>query len=162
MAGKGETQPRSTAAGSAGTDTEAAGRPRRPALEAHRLVAAFVGLFLVMVPAVSSFYDGGRLDFSVQAIVVGAALGLPLTLLGFAASKEATGAPVSLYLLAHRAVTAALLVAAIVFALRDEPTAALLFAGAVIVLALILLKDANAGRDEKRHPEAATTVPDEG
>jgi len=162
MAGKGETQPRSNAAGGSGADTEATKEPRRPALEAHRLVAALVGLVLVMVPAISSFYGGGSVDFSVQAIVVAGALGLPLTLLGFAASKEARGAPVRLYLLAHRIATAALLVAAVVFALRDEPTAALLFAGAVIVLALILLKDANAGRDEKRHPEAATTVPDEG
>lgn len=152
MAGKDETEPRSRAAENTTADK------RRPALEAHRLVAAFVGLFLVIVPAISSFYDGGRLDFSVEAIFVAAALGLPLTLIGFAASKEARGAPVKLYLLAHRIITAALLAAAIIFALRDEPTAAILFAGAVIPLGLILLKDAAAGKDEKRHPERATTV----
>ncbi|MEJ7790084.1 MAG: DUF6234 family protein [Thermoleophilaceae bacterium] len=121
-------------------------------------MAAIVGLFLVMVPAITSFYNGGLLDFSVEAIVVAGALGLPLALIGFAASKEARGAPIKLYLLAHRIVTAALLVAAIIFALRDEPTAALLFAGAVIVLALILLNGGDASPDEERHPEPATTV----
>jgi len=140
------------------TDATQTEGKRRPALEAHRLVAAIVGLFLVMVPAITSFYNGGLLDFSVEAIVVAGALGLPLALIGFAASKEARGAPIKLYLLAHRIVTAALLVAAIIFALRDEPTAALLFAGAVIVLALILLNGGDASPDEERHPEPATTV----
>ncbi len=155
MDGKGETEPQQrSAAEGASTDTQAVDKPRP--LEAHRLVAAVVGLVLVMVPAISSFYDGGRLDFSVEAIFVAGGLGLPLTLIGFAASREGRRAPVSLYLLVHRIVTVALLVVAIVFALRDEPTAALLFAGAVIVLALILLKD--AGSTEEGHHEGATTV----
>lgn len=121
-------------------------------------MAAIVGLVLVIVPATSSFYDGGRLDFSVEAIFVAGGLGLALTLIGFAASKEGRGAPAGLYLTAHRVLTAALLAAAIIFALRDEPTAALLFAGGVIALGLILLRGTGAGQGEEGHTGSATTV----
>ena len=62
---------------------------RASTLTLHRLVAAIVGLFLVMVPAVAAFYDGGRLDYSVQAIVVAGAIGLVLTLVGFASFTRA-------------------------------------------------------------------------
>jgi len=138
---------------------------RAPTLEVHRLVAAVVGLFLVIVPAITSFYDGGRLDFSVEAIFVAGGLGLPLTLIGFASSREGRGPPADLYLLAHRLLTAALLIAAFAFTLRGEATAVIMFAAAVVIMGLLLLTRAGATTDEDRQGSGATTVasePDRG
>ncbi len=157
MTESGEAQPRGGADGNPTTGGKA-GEKRAPTLELQRLGAAVVGLLLVIIPAITSFYDGGILDFSVEAIFVAGGLGLPLTLVGFAATRQGRGLPARLYLLTHRVLTAALLVAAIVFALRDEPTAVLLFAGAVIVLGLLLVTKTGATHDVERGDASATTV----
>jgi len=150
--------PQSGAARNPSSDGDTVSERASPTLTLHRLVAAIVGLFLVMVPAVASFYGGGLLDYSVQAVVVAGAIGLPLTLIGFASFKDGRGPPDDLYLLVHRILTAALLIAGIGFALRDEPTAAITFAAATIVMALLLLTPAGDGHDEDRPGGGATTV----
>ena len=129
-----------------------------------RLTAIVVGLVLVLVPAIASFYDGGILDFSVGAIFVAGALGLPLTLVGFSASREGSAAPAGPVLLAYQALTGAMLLAAIIFLLRREPEGSLLFAVAVIALGSVLLTgpapvegDADAQRER-----GATTVSRDG
>ena len=150
--------PQSGAARNPSSDGDTVSERASSTLRLHRSVAAIVGLFLVMVPAVASFYDGGRLDYSVQAVVVAGGIGLPLTLIGFASFKDGRSPPNDLYLMAHRILTAALLIAAIGFALRDEPTAAITFAAATIVMALLLLTRTGAGHDEDRQGAGATTV----
>ena len=150
--------PQSGAARNPSGDGDTVSERASPTLALQRLGAAIVGLFLVMVPAVASFYGGGTLDYSVQAVVVAGGIGLPLTLIGFASFKEGRGPPDDLYLLVHRVLTAAPLIAAIGFALRDEPTAAITFAVATIVMGLLLLTRAGAGHDEDRQGAGATTV----
>ena len=115
-------------------------------------------------PGIASFYDGGILDFSVGAIFVAGALGLPLTLVGFSASREGSAAPAGPVLLAYRVLTGAMLLAAIVFVVRREPEGSVLFAVAVIALASVLLTgpapvegDADAQRER-----GATTVSRDG
>jgi len=149
--------PQSGAARNPSGDGDTVSERVSPTLTLQRSVAATVGLFLVIVPAVASFYDGGRLDYSVQAVVVAAGIGLPLTLIGFASFRDGRGPPDDLYLMVHRILTAALLIAGIGFALRNEPTAAITFAAATIVMGLLLLTSARAGRDED-HGGGATTV----
>ncbi len=138
-------------------DAVGAGRAT-PSLTLHRLTAMAVGLFLVLVPAIASFYDGGILDFSVGAIFVAGALGLPLTLVGFSSPREGSAAPAGFFLLAHRVLTGALLLAAIVFLLRNESEATLLFALAVIPLGLVLLTSGGAAQGEAHGEAGATTV----
>ena len=140
----------------------AGGAPPSPGF--LRLAAIVVGLVLVLVPAIASFYDGGILDFSVGAIFVAGALGLPLTLVGFSASREGSAAPAGSVLLAYRVLTGAMLLAAIVFLLGREPEGSVLFAVAVIALASVLLTspaplegDADAQRER-----GATTVSRDG
>jgi len=150
--------PQSGAARNSSSDGDTVSERASPTLALQRLGAAVLGLFLVMVPLVASFYDGGLLDYSVQAIVVAGAIGLPLTLIGFASFKDGRGPPDDLYLMVHRILTAALLIAGIGFALRDEPTAALTFAAATIVMGLLLLTRAGVGHDEDGQGDGATTV----
>ncbi len=152
--------PQSGAARNPSSDGDTVSERASPTLALQRLGAAGVGLFLVMVPLVASFYDdgGGLLDYSVQAVVVAGAIGLPLTLIGFASFKDGRGPPDDLYLMVHRILTAALLIAAIGFALRNEPTAAITFAAATIIMGLLLLTRAGAGHDENREGAGATTV----
>ncbi len=150
--------PQSGAARNPSGDGDTVSERASPTLTLHRSVAAIVGLFLVMVPAVASFYGEGLLDYSVQAVVVAGGIGLPLTLIGFSSFKDGRGPPDDLYLMVHRILTAALLIAAIGFALRDEPTAGITFAAATIVMGLLLLTPAGAGHDEDRQGGGATTV----
>jgi hypothetical protein len=133
-----------------------AGRAPSPAL--LRLTGVVVGLVLVLVPAITSFYDGGILDFSVGAIFVAGALGLPLTLAGFSASREGSPASAGPFLLAYRVLTGAMLLAAIVFLLRHESEATLLFAVAVIALGSALLTRGEPAQDEASREPGATTV----
>lgn len=100
-------------------DAVGAGRAS-PSPALLRLTAMVVGLVLVLVPAITSFNDGGILDFAVGAIFVAGALGLPLTLVGFSASREGSATPAAPFLLAYRVLTAAMLLAAIVFLVRRE------------------------------------------
>jgi len=130
-----------------------------PSLALLRLTAIVVGLPLVLVPAIASFYDGGIIDFSVGAIFVAGALGLPLTLVGFSASREGSAAPARpFFLLAYRVLTGAMLLTAILFLLRGEPEATLLFAFAVIALGGALLTTGGAAQDEAPQERGATTV----
>ena len=94
--------------------------PASPSPALLRLTAVVVGLVLVLVPAITSFYDGGILDFSVGAIFVAGALGLPLTLVGFSASREGSATPAAPFLLAYRVLTGAMRLAALVFLVRRE------------------------------------------
>jgi hypothetical protein len=139
------------------TNVVGAGRAS-PSLALLRLTAIVVGLPLVLVPAIASFYDGGILDFSVGAIFVAGALGLPLTLVGFSASREGSAAPARPFLFAYRVLTGAMLLTAILFLLRREPEATLLFAFAVIALGGALLTTGGAARDEAPRERGATTV----
>ncbi len=123
-----------------------------------RLTAVVVGLVLVLVPAIASFYDGGILDFSVGAIFVAGALGLPLTLVGFSASREGSATPAGPFLLVYRVITGSMLLAAIVFLLRHESEATVLFALAVIALASVLLTDGTHAQPEAQTERGATTV----
>ena len=140
-----------------GADAASAGRAR-PSPALLRLAATVVGLVLVLVPAITSFYDGGILDFSVAAIFVAGALGLPLTLVGFSASREGSTAPAGPFLLAYRVLTGAMLLAAIVFLLRHESEGTLLFAVAVIALASVLLTRGTDVQNEAQSERGATTV----
>lgn len=139
------------------TNNAGAGRAS-PSLALLRLTAIVVGLPLVLVPAIASFYDGGILDFSVGAIFVAGALGLPLTLVGFSASREGTAAPARPFLLAYGVLTGAMLLTAIIFLFRREPEATLLFAFAVIALGGALLTTGGAAQDEAARERGATTV----
>jgi len=150
--------PQSGAARDPSSDGDAVSERASPTLALQRSGAAVVGLFLVMVPVVASFYDGGRLDYSVQAVVIAGGIGLPLTLIGFSSFKDGRGPPDDLYLMVHWILTAALLIAATGFALRDEPTAAITFAAATIFMGLLLLTRAGAGHDKDREGAGATTV----
>lgn len=123
-----------------------------------RLTAIVVGLVLVLVPAVTSFYDGGILDFSVSAIFVAGALGLPLTLVGFSASRQGSAAPTGPFLLAYRVLTGAMLLTAIVFVLRQESEGTVLFAVAVIALASVLLTSGGTVHGDEGPERGATTV----
>ena len=127
------------------TDGEGGGEgggERGRASELRGLIGAVVGLVLVIVPAITSFYAGGLIDFSVEAVFVAGALGLPLVLIGFSATREGRAVASGLQLVLHQLLTAAALVIAVVFALRDEPAAGILFALAVIALGapLILMR----------------------
>lgn len=146
-----------TTAKSSGHVLDAGRAAPSPAL--LRLTAMVVGLVLVLVPAISSFYDGGILDFSVGAIFVAGALGLPLTLVAFSASREGSAAPAAPFLLAYRVLTGAMLLAAIVFLARQESEATLLFAFAVIALGSMLLTSGDPAQDEPSQDRGATTVP---
>lgn len=120
------------------TDGEGGGESGR-ASELRGLIGAVVGLVLVIVPAITSFYAGGLIDFSVEAVFVAGALGLPLVLIGFSATREGRAVASGLQLVLHQLLTAAALVIAVVFALRDEPAAGILFGLAVIALGAPLI-----------------------
>ena len=129
-----------------------------PSLALPRLVAMAVRIVLVMIPAITSFYNGGIVDFSVAAIFVAGALGLPLTLVGVSSSRDGAAAPAAPFLLALRVLTGAMLLVAIVFLFREEPEATLLFAVAVIALGSVLLTRGAAGQGGAHEQAGATTV----
>lgn len=117
----------------------------RVSLESHRAVEAAVGLVLLLVPFALRFGLEDSVDFSSGAIVVCAAIGLVAATLGFAGTRLGSDPAGLSHLSFDRAITAGLVFAALVFAVRGEAEATLFLAAATLVYGWLLLSTRYTG-----------------
>lgn len=122
-----------------------AGGATRVSLESHRAVEAGVGLVLVLVPFGLRFGLEDGVDFSGGALVVCAAIGLVAATLGFAGTRLGSDPSGLSHASFDRGITAAMLVAAIVFAARGEMEATVLLAAAILVYGWLMLSTRYTG-----------------
>ena len=108
-------------------------------LESHRAVEAAVGLVLVLVPFSLRFGLEDGVDFSGGAIVVCAAIGLVAATLGFTGTRLGSDPSGRSHAGFDRGITAALVVAALVFAVSGETEATVLLAAATLVYGWLML-----------------------
>jgi hypothetical protein len=104
-----------------------------------------VGLVLVLVPFALRFGLDDGADFSGGAIVVCAAIGLTAATLGFTGTRLGSDPSGGSHASFDRAITAALVLAALVFAVRGETAATLLLAGAALVYGWLMLTTRYSG-----------------
>lgn len=122
-----------------------AGGAARVSLDSHRAVEAAVGLVLVLVPFGLRFGLEDGVDFSGQALVVCAALGLVAATLGFAGTRLGSDPSGLSHSSFDRGITAGMVVAAIVFAARGEAEATVLLAAAILVYGWLMLSTRYSG-----------------
>ena len=108
-------------------------------LDLHRAVEAGVGLVLVLVPLGLRFGLDDGADFSGAAIVVCAGIGLVAATLGFAGTRLGSDPSGLSHAGFDRAITAALVISALVFAVSGETAATVLLAAAILVYGWLML-----------------------
>jgi len=124
-------------------------------IELHRGIEAAIGLALVILPVLFGFAPGSPVAVSIEAVFVAGALGFVLATLGFVAGRDHQALPASLHRVLDGVAATALVLAAIVFALRSNgPADVLILALAAFPYAFMVLctRYAPGGTD------AATTV----
>ena len=122
-----------------------AGGAARLSLESHRAIEAAVGLVLALVPFALRFGLDDGADFSGGAIVVCAAIGLTAATLGFTGTRLGSDPSGGSHASFDRAITAALVIAALVFAVRGETAATVLLAAAALVYGWLMLSTRYTG-----------------
>ena len=116
-----------------------AGGAVRVSLESHRAIEAATGLVLLLVPFALRFGLDDGADFSGAAIVVCAAIGLTAATLGFTGTRLESDPAGGSHAGFDRAITAGLVIAAIVFAVQGETAATVLLAAATLVYGWLML-----------------------
>ena len=116
-----------------------AGGAARMSLESHRAIEAATGLVLLLVPFALRFGLDDGPEFSGAAIVVCAALGLTAATLGFTGTRLGSDPAGGSHAGFDRAITAGLVIAAIVFAVQGETAATVLLAAATLVYGWLML-----------------------
>jgi hypothetical protein len=122
-----------------------AGGAARMSLESHRAVEAGVGLALLLVPFGLRFGLEDGVDFSGEALVVCAVIGLVAATLGFAGTRLGSDPSGLSHSSFDRGITVGMLIAAIVFAARGEMEATVLLAGAILVYGWLMLSTRYTG-----------------
>jgi hypothetical protein len=124
-------------------------------LELHRGIEATIGLALVILPILFGFAPDSLLSVTVEAVVVAAAFGLVLAMLGFVATRGGDALPPSLHRVLDGVAAVGLNVAALFFAFRAGPRAdVVILALAAFPYALMVL----CTRYVPGGPDRATTV----
>ncbi len=109
-----------------------AGGAVRVSLDSHRAIEAGVGLVLLLLPFLLRFGLEDVAEFSGEAIVVCAVLGVVAATLGFSGTRVGTDPSGSSHATFDRALLAAMAIAALVFAARAEFAAAVLLGVAAL------------------------------
>ena len=122
-----------------------AGGAARVSLESHRAIEAATGLVLLLVPFALRFGLDDGADFSGEALVVCGAIGLVAATLGFAGTRLGSDPSGLSHSSFDRGITAAMVIAAIVFAARGETETTLLLAAAILVYAWLMLSTRYTG-----------------
>lgn len=119
---------------------QGAGRPTVGILpfDIHRAIEAAIGIALVLLPFIFSFARSNPIvDFSPAAVLVAGAIGAVAATLGFIGGRQGRSAPIRLHSTLDVVLTVALIAAALLFALRGERPAVILFASAGLAYALL-------------------------
>jgi hypothetical protein len=114
-------------------------------LDSHRAIEAGVGLVLVLVPFLLRFGFEDVAEFSSEAIVVCALIGVAAATLGFSGTRAGADPSGSSHGTFDRVLLAVMAIAALVFAVRSETEAAVLLGLAALVYAWLTLSTRYTG-----------------
>ena len=116
-----------------------AGGAARVSLESHRAIEAAVGLLLLLVPFALRFGLEDGVDFSGEAIIACAVLGIVAATLGFAGTRLGSDPSGLSHATFDRGLTVAIAITAAVFALRGEAEGAIALVAAALAYGWLLI-----------------------